>query len=396
MKRIITLLMVLCMTACMLFGCGSADTGETSAVGESAAESDGSESDADGAVASESSELPLVKVGFVCWGYSDLLSNQYKEYFDYLAEYMNLEITYATAYSSEEHIETTENLISKGVDVILDYDCYDKMMQLCEAKGVYLAQYTLDISSPELKEQLETYPHWLGYSVCDDYDTGCKLAELMYEQGCRNIATIAIAPGSAAADQRWNGVVDTVAKYDDMNIIAEYRNDDTGEFGAAVQNMISIYSDFDGIILMGGADGASDSILQALEIENKIGEIKLATVDIEETSREDVERGALHVIAGGQFPDPVMCFIPVYNAVTGSPMTDEPFVLNGKNLFLETEEDFENYAKYIDGDVFPYTFDELKEYLRVYNPDATFEEFADFYAKYDIDEVVERHAGMVD
>lgn len=391
MKKIITLLLVCCMTTCALFGCGSAGTNEADVVDENTVETDINEENV-----SENTELPLIKVGFVCWGYSDLLSNQYKNYFDYLAENMNLEITYATAYSSEEHIETTENLISKGVDVILDYDCYDKMMQLCEAKGVYLAQYTLDISSPELKQQLETYSHWLGYSVCDDYETGCRLAELMYEQGCRNIATIAIAPGSSAADQRWNGVVDTVAKYEDMNIIAEYRNDDTGEFGAAVQNMISIYSDFDGIILMGGSDGASDSVLQALEIENKIGEIKLATVDIEETSREDVERGALHVIAGGQYPDPVMLFIPVYNAVTGSPMTDGPFTLYGKNLFLETEEDFENYAKYIEGDVFPYTFDELKEYLRVYNPDATFEDFAEFYAKYDIEEVVQRHAGMVE
>ena len=46
--------------------------------------------------------------------------------------------------------------------------------------------------------------------------------------------------------------------------------------------------------------------------------------------------------------------------------------------------------------MFPYTFDELKEYLRVYNPDATFEDFAEFYAKYDIEEVVQRHAGMVE
>lgn len=340
-------------------------------------------------------ELPPIKVGFVCWGYSDLLSNQYVKYFDYLAENMNLEIVYTTAYSSEEHIAATENLISSDVDVILDYDCYAKMMELCETAGVYLSQYTLEISSPELKKQLETYDHWVGYSVCDDYDTGCKMAELMYEQGCRNIATIAIAPGSSAADLRWNGVVDTVAKYDDMQIVAEYRNDDTGEFGAAVQNMISIYSNLDGIILMGGSDGASDSVIQALEIEGMIGTIKLATVDIEETSREDVERGALHVIAGGQFVDPAMLFIPVYNAVTGSPMTEEPFTLYGKNLFLETKEDFETYAKYIEGDVLPYTFEELKPYLRAFNPDASYEEFAEFYGQYSLEEVRERHAELV-
>lgn len=336
-----------------------------------------------------------VKVGFVCWGYSDLLSTQYKRYFDYLAEEMNLEMTYVTAYSSEEHVAATENLISKGVDVILDYDCYAKMMELCETAGVYLTQYTIEISSPELKQTLETYDHWLGYSVCDDYDTGCHMAELMYEQGCRNIAAIAIAPGSAAADLRWNGVMDTVAKYDDMNVIAEYRNDDTGEFGAALQNMISIYGNLDGVILMGGSDGASDSIIQALEIEGMIGEIKLATVDIEETSRDDVARGALHVIAGGQFVDPAMLFIPVYNAVTGSPMTEEPFTLYGKNLFLETEEDFDIYQKYIEGEVLPYTFDELKPYLRKYNPDASFEDFAAFYKNYSLEDVVARHAEMV-
>lgn len=341
-------------------------------------------------------ELPLVKVGFVCWGYSDLLSTQYVRYFDYLAEEMNLEVTYVSAYSSEEHIAATENLISKGVDVIFDYDCYAKMMELCENAGVYLTQYTLEISSPELKETLEGYSHWLGYSVCDDYDTGCRMAELMYEQGCRNIATIAIAPRSSCADLRWNGVVDTVAQYDDMKIIAEYRNDDTGEFGAALQNMISIYSELDGVILMGGSDGASDSVIQALEIEGMIGKIKLATVDVETTSREDMERGALHVLAGGQFVDPAMLFVPVYNAITGSPMTEEPFTLYGKNLFLQPGEDFDIYEKYIDGDVLPYTIDELKPYLRAYNPDADFEAFAEFYGQYSLEDVVQRHAGLVE
>ena len=50
----------------------------------------------------EAEELPQVKVGFVCWGYSDLLSTQYVRYFDYLAEELNLEVTYVTAYSSAE------------------------------------------------------------------------------------------------------------------------------------------------------------------------------------------------------------------------------------------------------------------------------------------------------
>ncbi len=170
--------------------------------------------------ASAEEQPETVNVGFVCWGYSDLLSTQYVRFLDYLAENMNLEIIYATAYSSEEHIAATENLISAGVDVILDYDCYAAMMDLCEAAGVYLAQYSLEISSPELKEILEDYSHWLGYSACDDYESGCYLAPAMYEQGCRNLAILATALGRAAADLRWNGVVDTVAQYDDYNIVA--------------------------------------------------------------------------------------------------------------------------------------------------------------------------------
>lgn len=346
-----------------------------------------------GASAEEAPET--VHVGFVCWGYSDLLSTQYVRYLDYLAENMNLEITYATAYSSEEHVATTENLISAGVDVILDYDCYAAMMELCENAGVYLAQYSLEISSPELKETLEGYSHWLGYSVCDDYESGCYMAKAMYDQGCRNIALLAIAPGSAAADLRWNGVVDTVAQYDDYNIIAEYRNDDTGEFGPALSNMIALYGNLDGVILMGSSDGAYDAVIQTLEIEGLIGEIKFATVDVDENSRVDMERGALHVIGGGQFIDPGMLLIPVYNAVTGSPMTDGPFTLYGKNIFIEGPEDFDIYETYIEGDVFPYTFEELKPYLRMYNPEATFEDFAEFYDQYSLDEVVTRHADLV-
>ena len=84
MKKIITLLLVCCMTTCALFGCGSAGTNEADVADENTVETDINEENV-----SENTELPLIKVGFVCWGYSDLLSNQYKNYFDYLAENMN-------------------------------------------------------------------------------------------------------------------------------------------------------------------------------------------------------------------------------------------------------------------------------------------------------------------
>ncbi len=159
--------------------------------------------------------------------------------------------------------------------------------------------------------------------------------------------------------------------------------------------MIALCSNLDGVILMGSSDGAYDAVIQTIEIEGLIGEIKFATVDVDENSREDMERGALTVIGGGQFIDPGMLLIPVYNAVTGSPMTNGPFTLQGKNLFIEGSEDFDLYDTYIEGDVFSYTFEELKSYLRMYNPDATFEDFAQFYSEYSLDEVVARHADLV-
>ena len=57
-----------------------------------------------------------------------------------------------------------------------------------------------------------------------------------------------------------------------------------------------------------------------------------------------------------------------------------------------TTRDYADYLKYVDGEVAPYTVDELKSVMPYYNPDATYADLQAMVDAWSIEDVATRHA----
>lgn len=383
---------------------GKAEAGETEAADKTEAGKTDTEAedktkdqtaDAADKAGTDTGDLEVSKIGFIGWGFTDLLGSSYQAYYDYIADDFGIEFSMAAGSTNEEHISLTENLIQKGVQGLLAYNVTSKMMDMCDAAGVYLMQFGSPVTDEELKAYLETSPYWLGCSTVDDYAAGQAMVEALYNAGSRNIAAIAPAAGNPCHDLRWNGIFDKAEEYDDMQVIGEFRSANTADYTGAVQNFISMYPELDGVVATGASSGGAEAIIQAIDTEGKTEEVKFATLDIIDGTADYMNEGALEFIGGGQFPEVVFLAIYMNDVIKGNTKPAGAIQLDSQFIYIQGAEGYANYAKYIGGDVFPYTVDELKQVSSTFNKDASFEDLYNTWKNYNLEDVMKRHADLI-
>lgn len=108
-----------------------------------------------------------------------------------------------------------------------------------------------------------------------------------------------------------------------------------------------------------------------------------------------MESGDLAWIAGGQYPTTGIAFSALYNAIVGTPVIED----NTKTVFrpfmtIQSPEEFDQYIKYVDGDVPPYTGEEIKALIKKFNPEASIKLYEQYNEAYSIEDVVERHKDL--
>jgi hypothetical protein len=153
----------------------------------------------------------------------------------------------------------------------------------------------------------------------------------------------------------------------------------------------------DGIIVTGGAGGGTESIYQVMQSEGLNGQAVLATIDIGEGTGEKLESGELGWIAGGQFPTTGIAFAVLYNAMVGTPINDTPEkTIYRPFMVLQSKDNYDNYMKFVEGSIPPYTGDEIKALIKKFNPEASLELVNEYGDNYSIDDVVSRHKDLFD
>lgn len=339
------------------------------------------------------SELDKYSVGVLLWGYTDRLGGSVKKYLEYLGKEFNVDFTFVDALTMEEYISGTENLIQKGVNGILSLIVLPSMIEKCEAAGVYLQCILNESTDPDTLDLITKSKYVTGMVTENDYECGVAMVDDLYERGCRNIVWIAPEAGMAANhDNRVRGIEDAIKKHDDLNVLANYRGTEQAE---ALQSFAATYPEMDGIIVTGGAAGGTETIYQVMQSEGLNGKAILATIDIGEGTGEKLESGELGWIAGGQFPTTGIGFALLYNAMVGTPINDTPEkTIYRPFMILQSKEDYDNYMKYVEGDIPPYTGDEIKALIKKFNPEASLDLLKEYGARYGINDVVERHKGL--
>lgn len=267
------------------------------------------------------------------------------------------------------------------------------LIDLCAKNEVYMAQWGSPVLDEELKAYLEQSPYWVGCSTVDDEASGAAMVDALYEAGSRHIAVLAPAAGNACHDARYKGIYDEVAKYDDMEVVSEFRDASLNTTApAAIQNMIAMYPELDGIVCTGASNGVMEAVIQTLATEGKTGKIKFATLDVQDGTGDYMDEGALDFIGGGQYPEVVFLALCCVNAVDGT--IDLPIQIDSQFINIEGSQGYADYVKYIDAEgVFPWTAEELAQFVTRVNPDATFQDLYDTWKGYSMESVIARKEG---
>ena len=335
-----------------------------------------------------------VSIGFIGWGFTDKLGSEYKEYFEYIDDAFGIDFNLVVAVTQDEMISQTESLIEAGVQGIISYQVTSSMMQLCEENGVYLSQFAASINDEELKAYLDGCEYWLGTSDYDHYTDGVRMADALYNAGCKNVITLGIAAGNPLHDLRLQGSQEQIAQYEDMTMIGEYRGNTASvaqEYSEQVANFITMYPELDGITMTGASNGCMEAVLQAIDIAGKTGEIKLATLDIVDGTDTYLEEGSLVFTLGGQYPEVVFLSIIMADVIRGSiDLAGENVNLIGNMVEIQGTEGYELYKEYI-MDEFPYTVAELQAVTPTFNSEASLQDLYDTWGSYSLEDVMARH-----
>ncbi len=398
MKKVIAFLMAAVMATALFAGCSK---GAASSAAAAAEKAETAYSDVGGESAyPEASALTKHKIGVLWYGWTDQLSTSIKKNMDYIGTQFNCEMVYGEALTAEAAISATENLIQAGCEGIISLFVYADMVEQCNKAGVYLAQFCNGTTDAELLASEKASDYFVGIVNENDQACGAAMVDDLYERGCRNIVWLAPAAGmSTNHDNRVRGIEEALKKYSDLNVLSSYRGDDSP---AAMETYAVTYPDMDGIILTGGAGGGTESFYQVMTSEglSERGVI-FATIDIGEGTGDRLKAGDLGWIAGGQFPTSGIAFTLVYNAIEGNKIMEDPTVVVDREfMVLQSYEDYENYVKYVAGDIPPYTGDELKALIVSMNDGMTADSAKTLYKEYSdaygIDDVVARHAALFD
>lgn len=391
-KRLSILLSMIMLCSNILAGCTStkevSESKDNSTTSQTAEEKAKDKTTSDG----ESDEY---KIGVMWYGYTDQLGSSIKKNLEYLGKELNVEFVFVEAILPEDCISQTENLIQNGVNGIMTLALYANMIEQCEQAGVYLGQFCNETQDEEMLKMIAESEYFVGMINENDYACGEAMVDDLYARGCRNIVWLSMAAGAASNhDNRVRGIESAIEKYDDLNVLANYRGDKSGE---ALQSFAVTYPDMDGVILTGGASGGTEEFYQIMSSEGLSGRVIFATIDIGEGTGDRLENGDLGWIAGGQFATSGIMFSLLYNGITGNKVLEDPTeAMYRKFMVLQSLEDYENYIKYVEGDIPPYSADEIKDLIKVFNEDAGAALYNKYNDNYGIEDVVARHVALID
>lgn len=335
-------------------------------------------------------DLEPHKIGVIWYGYTDLLGTSVKKNLEYIGREFNCEMVFSAAYLPEDIVSETENLIQSGIDGIMTLGINANMIEQCDKAGVYLAQFCNETTEAELLGMMKASEYFVGMVNENDEACGEAMVDDLYARGCRNIVWLSLQAGASANhDNRVRGIEKAIEKYSDLNVLSNYRGTDMAD---ALTNFAVIYPEMDGIITTGGA---AEEIYQVISSEGLTGKVIFATIDIGEGTGERLESGDLGWIGGGQFPTSSIAFSLLYNAITGNKiLEDNTQVLLRQFMVLQNIEDYNNYVKYVEGDIPPYTGDEIKALIKAFNPDASINLYNNYNNSYSIEDVVTRHQDL--
>lgn len=318
-------------------------------------------------------------IGVMLYNYTDVQGKEIKSYGDYLAENFNVNFNYATVGTSEEdHIAALENLIASGVDAIISgYDTsLEQSLQLAEQAGVYYGVALGDIRDDVSSEYFVGGLYNFGVKP---EEIGAKYAQAAYEAGVTNIGVTSFQEFAFVdAPAIINGFKEKLAELDTEKKITvydtEYHMFGPEDVSNAVTKVISDHPDVDAIFGLGsGMDFVYPAILNSTKPD-----IKVLALGYNDSTPAALENGSVLAAGTNNYSQIIAnVFAQLYDRLNGHEYTD--WEINGSVDYptfssVEEVEDFQKYIVPADKSNGAVTVEELKQVMKTFNENATWQE----------------------
>ena len=398
-KKVIAILMSAAMMITMLAGCGSAAADEKGA-DNAQTESEQSVEETDAKEEESVQSAGTRKIGVILYGKDDTMGAAVYSYLNFAAEAMDVDLTWAFGdYDAAAQLTTCQNMVAAGCEGILmmpmDNAAVQKVAAYCEQNQVYYGLMFRDITDDTIKTTVEGYEYYVVDGFENDELYAQRMVEYMAEEyGVSNFGEMSLYASSPLV-ARNNGFESGFESTDAVKL-AEFpfpTDSSTQTIAAGIENFINSYQDMDAIVLGASSVGAGETVMNTLSTMTEPGAVKVGTFDAFEGMDEAFESGYLVYVAGGVGIESLFDFVVLYNAVDGTPLSDDLVVLNMSEIEVKSAQDCKNYSQYIDNpDHQIFTAEEIRNMCRRYNPDATLEDIQSYIDQYSLEWVVERAA----
>ena len=396
LKRILCFLLVVLMLTAVLSACG----GQTATKPDEGTAAGGEQKAPTTAPVAEPetksiipAELPKFKIGVMYYTFTDKLGSQMKNALDYIADDFNVEFQYIEAsWSAEAGQAAMETALQTGLDGIIAVSSGVAVLDACKKAGnVPFVSIQVEPIDNNVAADMAAYDCYLGAVSENDLQVGINAIEALHASGVRNLGVCGLTPGYARShDDRIRGVKSAVKQKTDLTLVAEDYT--LAEYAKSVSSFAAAYPEMDGLFVSQGVE----SIYQTMNTEGLIGSVKLAMVDISESTGDYFDNGTLVYIAGGQYGTTMIGFALLYNYLYDNTriIPDTTVTLRRPFIEVKSSEEYEHYLKHVDGGIPVYTAEEIAALIHGFNPEASYGSFAKASADYSLGDIVARHGDL--
>ena len=181
MKRMVTAILTLCLTAVMFTGCGSGNpTDDVAADGAAESTASGSESE-------DMDNGGDKTIGVVFYSKTDSLGSVVYALVNEAAKTWGVNVRWEIGgLDNDTQLNSVPNLISAGVDGIVIIPLADtvtqKTAEMCEDAEVYFSLCCRDIIDEDIRKQVTANPYFAGMCYEADYDAAKEMVKIASER----------------------------------------------------------------------------------------------------------------------------------------------------------------------------------------------------------------------
>ena len=379
MKKILALILTVCIVSCAFIGCtggGEASTGANV-------------------------EAQSWKIGFITSGSTDEGQALPQERaFRNAVEALNCEAVFVTIPENTAPgvISSIESLLNQNCDGIVLINMVHMMgltatvIDMCEAAGVYVSFFnTLIEEGTDAYEAAMESDYFVSSHYNDNAQAAYNATKALADMGITKICYYGHPDTNPTGKYRLEGVQKAVADFGmelltyNSDLALLYQPD-----GAATlaENLITGFPDMEGVVL-----GVGAAVTPAFElVAASVGrEIAISGIDFFATQSSSMgEDGILKYMTGGHVVGGAYAAIMMINKLNGTPLVDEGVFIEDYFLAAQNQEEAEVLDTcYFGVDLF--TAEEIREHCIAFNPDATYEKFLEFIKGYSADQLMQKY-----